>query len=199
MITFLWGFVSCRPQCTQSRCSTFITTLIDSLLCHCICIFFLFLFIIPLFTSESNQSSFRPKAASLCDMSLLYFKVLHCRWNCFVLLLFPSHLRFVLVTVAASFCLITSSVTRAWRLSHLHVIHAIWQKQQSLLGQGLSWKKEDEVSSAWSGANCQRVSICWTGLNLLMELFDKYVSVTPASFTGFPLCTVPVWQQGSLY
>lgn len=75
-ISSLGGFASRRPHCTQSRCSTFISTLIDSFLCHCMCVVFFFLFIIPIFTSENNQSSFRTKAHSLsatCPCSTLRF------------------------------------------------------------------------------------------------------------------------------
>lgn len=194
MITFIWGVVSCRPHCTPSRCFTFITNPIDSFLCHCICVFS----ILPICTSLNNQLSFRTKVPCLCDVSFLYSKVLHWKeLHCPPLPPPPPprHLRFVLVTVAASFFLITSSVTRAWRLSHLCVIHVIWQKQQSLLGQGLCWNKEDKVSSAWNAANCQWVSIRRPCLIPLTELFDKYVSVTSASFTRFPLCTMHVLHQ----
>lgn len=46
-------------------------------------LYLIFFIIIPK-QSQNNRSSFRTKAPSLCDVSLLYFKFLHWRRNCFV-------------------------------------------------------------------------------------------------------------------
>lgn len=58
----------------------------------------------------------------------------------------------------------------------------------------LCWVRERaEIKKMKSAQHEPKLIVSESGLILLMEHFDKYVSVTLASFTGFPLCTIQLF------